>query len=111
MLDVDFLTDGQYFRVINSLFGDGVWKRGSDVLTDETFSGSVWAMKVPPDVLELADSVTAFNAKVEEMGLVEKGYASESFGGYTYQLLTGAPAMMVEWQNRINAEMRRWRKI
>lgn len=111
VLDVDFLKDGQYYRVMYSLFNDRVWKRGTDELTDETFDGSVWAMWVPLEVLDLSDEIGRFNSKVDELGLVEKGFASESFGGYTYNLMTGAPAMMVEWKKRIDSKMGRWRKI
>ena len=50
----DFLQDGQYYRIIGSVFNDGVHKFGSDTLTDEKpFDGAVWAMAVPPDFLLL----------------------------------------------------------
>lgn len=68
-------------------------------------------MGVPVDFLELAADIDAFNAKVQELGLQDKGYASESWGGYSYSLSSGAPAYMQEWANRINAGLSVYRKI
>ena len=36
-LNVDFLQKGQYYRVIGSVFNDGIYKYSSDQLTDEEF--------------------------------------------------------------------------
>lgn len=110
----DFLQTGQYFRVVGSVFNDGVYKLGdenTEVLTDETFSGAVWAMRVPRGFLDLVNEYDRLNAKVEELALVAEGFASESFDGYSYTLLTGAPAELVEWKTRLEAELNQYRRL
>ena len=106
-----YLQDGQYFRIMGSVFNDGVHRFPAVDLVDEEFDGEIWAMAVPPDAVLLAEEIDGFNAKVDEMLLVEKGYTMESFGGYSYSLRVGAPAAMVEWSNRIRRGMNRWRKL
>lgn len=105
------LKPNQYFRIVGSTFNDGIYQFPTTSLDDETFDGAVWGMAIPKDFLNLVDDINKFNAKVEEMALVEKGYASESFGGYSYTLSASAPAMMVEWQNRINRRLNCYRKL
>ena len=55
---LSFLAEGQYYRIVGSIFNDGVHKYGdaTDTLDDETFEGAVWAMAVPPAVVALAMS-------------------------------------------------------
>ena len=106
-----YLQDGQYFRIMGSVFNDGVHRFPAVDLVDEEFDGEVWAMAVPPDAVLLSEEIEKYNAKVDEMLLVEKGYTSESFGGYSYSLRVGAPAAMVEWSARIRRGMNRWRKL
>lgn len=96
------LVDGQYFRVMGSLFNDGVHKVG-DTLTDETFEGAVWSMAVPPDVVLLADEISAWK---DEYGTVTP-FQSESFGGYSYTKGSGNDT----WQGAFAAKLNPWRKI
>lgn len=79
-----FLLDGQYFRIVGSVFNDGVWKYGEDnELKDEVFSGAVWAMAVPSAVIALSDEIDQW---VEDNAdVLSSPYQSESFGGYSYQ--------------------------
>ena len=113
--DVD-LRSGQYFRVIGSLFNDGVHKLGdeNDPLTDESFKGSIWSMAVPPAVISLADEISAWMDKYADA--VASPYTSESFGGYTYSKASGAsggsgnPAG-VSWEDVFKSRLNRWRKI
>ena len=44
---VDFLKQGQYFRIVNSDFNDGVYKYPATGLKDEEFNGSIMASVVP----------------------------------------------------------------
>ena len=70
-----FLRDGQYFRMMGSVFNDGLHRYGPDMkaLTDETFDGTIWAMAVPGAVVELAGEIEAWQ---EKYGAVEIGRAS-----------------------------------
>ena len=44
---LDFLQEGQYFRIVGSVFNDGVYQYPATSLTDEVFEGAVWAMSLP----------------------------------------------------------------
>jgi hypothetical protein len=80
-----FLVEGQYYRVLGSLFNDGLHQYGDNDLTAETFEGSIWALAVPHAVVTLADEMAEWETK-NAAGI----YQSESFGGYSYSLATGA---------------------
>jgi hypothetical protein len=108
------LVSGQYFRVIGSLFNDGVWQYGVTELTDEEFDGAVWSMAVPPPVLALADEISAW-VQANQSAL-SSPYSSESFGGYSYTLRSGYDATRgnsgpVTWQTQFSAALAPWRKI
>ena len=104
----DFLLPGQYYRIIGSVYNDGVYQFGADFLTDETFTGAVWALKIPPAVIALANEIEAYNdgdaAKVSP-------YTSESFGGYSYTRATDANGAPIGWQEVFRSQMRKWRKL
>ena len=56
--------DGQYYRIVGSVFNDGVHKHGEETLTDEPqFHGAIWLMRVPKDFLQLADEIAQWQAK------------------------------------------------
>ena len=73
------LLDGQYFRIIGSVFNDGVHVYPAEDLKDESFDGAIWAMAVPPAVISLVDAMTDWEEKYGEV--VNSPYSSESFGG------------------------------
>ena len=106
------LLSGQYFRVIGSIFSDGVHKT-DDVLTDEEFSGAVWSMAVPPDFLSLVEDITGW--VTDNAQAIASPYASESFAGYSYSLKSGASASDgtggLSWQSQFAARLNPWRKI
>ena len=104
----DFLAEGQYFRVIGSTFNDGVYKYPAEGLTDEVFSGAVWAMRVPPDFLALTEEIKAFTAGDAGKPSV---YTSESFGGYSYSKATNADGSPLTWQGAFRARLNRYRKV
>lgn len=106
-----FLLDGQYFRIIGSLFNDGVYQYvGSLILNDEDFHGAVWALAIPPSVLQLADDIEAWEAKNGEAAL--SPYQSESFGGYTYSKRTDSTTGdAVTWEAAFKSRLARLRKL
>ena len=65
-IDLPWLADGQYFRIIGSVFNDGVWQYPASELTDEEFTGAVWALAVPPDVVSLAAEIEESNTKYRD---------------------------------------------
>ena len=114
----DFLQDGQYFRIVGSVFNDGVHVFSSPIiegLHDETFDGAIWAMAVPPDLIALSTEIDAWIAKYGGVDSAAMSpYNSESFGGYSYSKSSGASAdgsSSGTWQSAFSARLSRWRKI
>jgi hypothetical protein len=107
---LDYLAEGQYFRVVGSVFNDGVHQYPAPDLTDEVFDGEVWAMRLPPAFLALAGEIDEYSQKME--GCSAAPYTSESFGGDSYEKATdaetGAP---LSWQAVFASKLNRWRKI
>lgn len=110
-LEADFLQDGQYFRIVGSVFNDGVYTYPVSSLTDEAFDGAVWAMAVPPDVLQLEVDVNAWQEKYGDAAA--SPFQSESFGGYSYSKGAAANAgeSGVTWQGAFASRLNQWRKV
>ena len=104
----DFLQDGQYFRIVGSVFNDGVYRYPAHDLADETFKGAVWAMAVPPAVIELLQKIQEFEAATAN---TPTAYTSESFGGYSYTKATDENGLPVGWRSVFKSELNRWRKL
>ena len=104
----DFLQDGQYFRIVGSVFNDGVHRHPAHDLTDETFDGAVWAMAVPPAVIELLQKIQEFEAATANSPTT---YISESFGGYSYTKATDENGLPVGWRSVFRSELNKWRKL
>ena len=75
----DFLKDGQFFRICGSTFNDGVFAYAAETLTDETFTGTIWALNVPPALSRLVAEIEDYENRAEAK---PSPYKSESFGGY-----------------------------
>lgn len=104
-ITLPFLIDGQYFRIVGSLFNDGVYQYPAE-LTDETFDGSVWALAIPKALLSTVDEITAWTAKNGDGG----PYTSESFGGYSYSKATNSKGLAVGWRDVFSAQLAPWKK-
>lgn len=108
-----FLTAGQYFRIVGSAMNDGVYQYPVTDLADETFSGAVWAMAVPPSVIALAAEIEAWNE--ENVKALNSPYQSESFGGYNYSLKSGGSSASdggaYGWKTQFASRLNKWRRI
>jgi hypothetical protein len=109
------LQVGQHFRIIGSIFNDGVHKNGEATLQDESFNGTVWTMAIPKDLLEIADEITAWRAKYEGADSAALSpFTSESFGGYSYSKSGGNAADSsngTSWQSVFGNRLNRYRKV
>ncbi len=105
---LDFLKNGQYFRIVGSAFNDGVYTYPTYELTDEQFEGSVWAMAVPPAVVALAEEIKAF--KESDAGKPTP-YTSESFANYSYTRASDANGAPVSWQSLYAKRLNPYRRI
>lgn len=112
------LQNGQYFRIIGSVFNDGVHKyepesESAETLADEVFEGAIWSMAVPPSVVDLSERISEWVTKYGDS--VSSPYSSESFGGYSYQKASSgqgnAASSNPTWQSSFASELNRWRKI
>lgn len=106
-ITLPFLAAGQFFRVVGSVFCDGVYRCGDKLPADETFDGAIWAMAIPPALEELAAEIEEWKAKNADV--LASPYQSESFGGYSYSKGTGSDS--ASWQGAFASRLNRWRKI
>lgn len=106
-----FLQNGQYFRVCGSVFNDGLHQYPATDLTDETFTGTVWALAVPKAVVSLAEDIAAWQEKNGEA--VASPYQSESFGGYSYTKRSAGSdsGTLNGWQDAFRGRLNDWRKL
>lgn len=105
------LQSNQYYRIIGSVFNDGVHKYGdaSDALTDETFTGAVWFMRVPKEFLDLVDEISTWSTN--NATALNSPYQSESFGGYSYSKASGNNGKGYTWKDAFGSRLNRWRKV
>jgi len=110
------LQDGQYFRIVGSVFNDGVYQYPTTDLHDEIFNGAVWALAIPKEVITLSDDIDAWVAKYGGVDSVNMSpFNSESFGGYSYSKSGGGSSAGGDnsgtWQNVFSSHLNKWRKI
>lgn len=111
----DIIKDGQYFRIVGSVFNDGVYKyeNGAVVgLVDEVFNGSVRLMAVPKEVVTLAADIAAWVAKYGAQAT--SPFASESLSAssysYTRATISADGTGGSSWQASFAKRIKRWRK-
>lgn len=107
-VSVPFLVTGQYFRIVGSALNDGIYKYPAAQMHDETFTGAIWVLNIPVDVVDLADDVAAFEA---DSSNAVTGYTSESFAGYSYSKANDGKGGAAGWQTLYRTRLNRWRKV
>ena len=127
-IDLPFLQQGQYYRIVGSVFNDGLHRYGySDQeiqdgvteceLQDEEFCGEIWSLAPPKAVLELASDIEAW-VKANKKAL-DSPYTSENvIGVYSYTLkgssqYGGSNAVNngISWESQFRTRLNAWRKI
>ena len=100
------------------MFNDGVHVWGADDLTPENdVDATLWEMRVPPVVVELANDIAAWEDKYGKVGSENMSpYSSESFDGYSYSKASGGSSAggggsTVDWRSAFASRLNRWRKI
>lgn len=104
-ITLPFLAAGQFFRVVGSVFCDGVYRCGDKLPADETFDGAIWAMAIPPALEAIAAEIEEWKAKNADV--LASPYQSESFGGYSYTKGSDSAS----WQGAFAKRLNRWRKL
>lgn len=114
-VQTEMLEEGQYFRIVGSVFNDGVYQYPQHKLKDEVYHGGLWAMAVPPEVIALDTEIDAWKDKYMSLdGQAMSPYQSESFGGYSYTKGYGSQGNSsgnVTWQNTFASRLNHWRKL
>lgn len=111
-ITLPFLVENQYFRIIGSVFNDGLHQYGANQLKDETFTGAVWALAVPAAFLTLADEVAEWRDKYESAA--NSPFQSESFAGYSYTKSSANGnfgGSVTGWQGMFAPRLNKWRKL
>lgn len=107
------ILDGQYFRIQNSIFNNGVYKYPADNLKDETFNGKISAMAVPSEVETIAGKIAEWCEK--NGGADSTAYSpfnSESFRGYSYSKGSlSEPGNCPLWWSVFGGDLARYRKL
>lgn len=118
--NTDFLVEGQYFRIVGSKLSDGVYKNDSEglaTLRDETFSGAIWDMSVPPAFIKMCEDIGEWQTKYGGVDSAAMSpFTSESFGGYSYSKSSGGAsgdgtASGNSWQGVFADRLRKWRRL
>lgn len=103
-----FLQEGQYFRIVGSVFNDGLHVYPATDLHDEDFEGEVWGLAVPQSFVDLADDVFDFVSK----NPVNDSLTSESFGGYSYTKGTSpVTGVAAGWQDVFKSRLNAFRRL
>lgn len=110
------IQTNQYFRIIGSVFNDGVHQFPASDLIDEEFEGAVWTLAIPKEVITLAEEIEAWQNKYGGIDSEAMSpFASESFGGYSYSKSGGGASDGTSnagtWQGTFASRLNNWRKI
>ena len=110
------MAENQYYRIIGSVFNDGVYKLGEEELVDESFIGAVWLMAVPKDFLNLVKDISDWQEKYGNVdSQAMSPYQSESFGGYSYSKSSGgsgdSSSIIPTWKSIFRDRLWRYKKI
>ena len=117
------LLDGQRFLIQGSVLNDGVYtfhdtgiKNDDDTeaagLHDETFTGTICGLAIPPEVISLSGEIKTWVA--ENGDRVDSPYQSENvIGVYSYTKASGGSGAggAVTWKDVYGSQLSRWRRL
>lgn len=112
ILSVDFLLDGQYFKINGSLLNEGIYQYPANDLKDEEFKGEIWSMAVPKSITDLAIEIEAWQNEYSDK--LNSPFQSESFGGYSYSKASGTDSKgnsLTTWQGVFGSRLNAYRKL
>ena len=117
------LLDGQRFLIQGSVLNDGIYtfhdtgiKNDDDTeaagLRDETFTGTICGLAIPPEVISLSGEINEWVA--ENGDRVDSPYQSENvIGVYSYTKASGGSGAggAVTWKDVYGSQLSRWRRL
>lgn len=107
----DILQTGQYFRIVGSVFNDGVHLYPTDKLQDEVFDGALWVMAVPPSVITLSGEIDDWQTKYGKAASSPFSVESITSSSYSRTRATGEGLGAINWQTAFSSRLALWRKI
>lgn len=114
-IDVPYLKEGQYFRIIGSTLNDGVHQYPACDLQTESFKGAIWAMAVPATVIAISNEIQQWH---EMYGSADSSamspFNSESFDGYSYSKSGSGSAnggSNITWQDVFGGRLNKYRRL
>lgn len=114
-IELPFLQSGQYYRIVGSVFNDGVHQYPSSDLKDEIFTGYIWSMAVPEAVIDLASEVDNWITKYAGTDSPNMSpYSSESFNNYSYSKDSGVSedgSANNTWQTVFSGSLKPYRRL
>lgn len=108
------IQQGQYFRIIGSVFNDGIYQfPATDLQDEEEFDGSLWLLDFPVDFVALVSDIEEWQKK---NGAVDSAamspFTSESFGGYSYSKGSDASGKGANtWQGAFKPRLNAFRRL
>lgn len=108
-LTLDRVADGQYIRIIGSALNDGVWQYPV-TLKDESFSGAIWRLNIPPALLALNEDISEWQKKFGADSATPWTSESYSRGAYSRSKASGSDKQ-VTWQAAFADRLAPWRKL
>ena len=105
------LETGDYYLIEGSRRNNGIHVYGDADLRNETYTGIITEICVPPEVLAILEEINTWQEKNAEA--VQSPYQSESFGGYSYTKASNSSASgeSTSLKTVFAPRLRRWRKI
>ena len=126
VISLSDVLEGQRILIKGSCLNDGLYTYHETGLTndddteaaglaDESFTGAIYALAVPPAVIALSGEIKDWVAKFGDV--VNSPYQSESFGGYSYTRASGSGNASESgkpggsWEQIYASRLNRWRRI
>lgn len=116
------LLEGQRFLIAGSVLNDGMYTfHGGYImnaddnagagLSDETFTGAVIGLSIPPQVIALSAEISEWVGKYGDV--INSPYSGESYGGYAYTRASSSKGdgSSASWQDVFRGRLNRWRKV
>lgn len=107
------IESGQHFALFRKNFVVGVYKYGTDTLSDKEFIGAVWLMDVPQAVTSLVNEIKAWQDKYGGAdSAANSPFQSESFGGYSYSKgSSSSGGSAITWRDMFGSRLSQYKKV
>lgn len=104
------LHPGDWIAITGSIHNNGVFQLGEGCTipskTNETWTGRVWLLSPPDDLLALAQEIAAWAVQQNNSAMVK-----ESFGAYSRELATDNDGHPLTWQAHFARQLMPFRRM